>query len=195
MGDRLRYDQARSISCDFDGVLSTLVLGRRWVKTKARKRSLPILSPLNEGLKAVVGSLTQAFRGPFPHADEVLRRLRSSEKALYVLTSRTGSGVGLARRWLERQGWQGLFAESFFNVDSEDADPFKARVLRANAIDVHIDDDPETLAYLAGEFPEKLFVYMNCYKRKTSLTAPNIIVVQSWQDLAAVLDPRAPARQ
>lgn len=181
-----RFDQARSISCDFDGVLSSLVLGRRWVKTKARTRRIPVLSPLNEGFKALVGSLAEALRGPFPHADEVLRGLRSSERTLYVLTSRTGSGIGLARRWLERQGWQDLFAQAFFNVESEAADRFKARILRSTPIDVHIDDDPETLAYLSSEFPEKLFVHMNCYRRK-SLTAANVVTVLSWQELPALL--------
>ncbi len=181
-----RFDQARTISCDFDGVLLSLVLGRRWVKAKARTRRIPILTPLSEGLQALVGSLAEALRGPFPHADEVLRRLRSSEKTLYVLTSRTGAGIGLARRWLERQGWQDLFAQTFFNINSEDADRFKARILGAMPIDVHIDDDPETLAYLSSEFPEKLFVHMNYYRRK-SLTAANVVTVLSWQELPAIL--------
>jgi hypothetical protein len=180
-----RFDQARSISCDFDGVLSTLVLGRRWVKTKARKRTIPILSPINDGLKALLGALSEALRGPFPHAGEVLGRLRSSDKTLYVLTSRTGAGVGLARRWLERQGWRGFFEREFFNVDGEDADLFKARILRTAPIDVHIDDDPETLAHLSAEFPRKLFVHMNYYKRQ-SLTAPNVVTVRSWHELPAV---------
>jgi len=179
------FDQVRSISCDFDGVLSTLVLGRRWVKTRARKRAIPLLSPIGEGLKALIGALSERLRGPFPRAGEVLHRLRSSEKTLYVLTSRTGAGVGLARRWLERQGWRGLFAEEFFNVDSEDADLFKARILRTAPIDVHIDDDPETLAHLSAEFPRKLFVHMNSSKRE-SVTAPNVVTVRSWPELSAV---------
>lgn len=180
-----RFDQVRSISCDFDGVLSTLVLGRRWVKTKARKRAIPLLSPVGEALKALIGALSERLRGPFPHADEVLRRLRSSDRTLYVLTSRTGAGVGLARRWLERQGWRDLFAGEYFNVESEDADLFKARILRTAPIDAHIDDDPETLARLSAEFPRRLFVHMNASARKI-VTAPNVVTVSSWSDLSAV---------
>jgi hypothetical protein len=180
-----RFDRARSISCDFDGVLSTLVLGRRWVKTRDREKAIPILSPITDGLKALLGALSEALRGPFPHAEEVLRRLRSSERTLYVLSSRTGPGVGLARRRLERQGWRDLFEREFFNVDGEDADLFKARILSATPIDVHIDDDPETLAHLSSEFPQKLFVHMNYYQRE-SLTAPNVITVRSWRELPAI---------
>lgn len=192
MDGELRFERARTISFDFDGVLSTLVLGRRWIKTRARGRAVPVLSPLGDGLKALIGSVTQALRGPFPHAGEVLGRLKSSEKTLYVLTSRTGAGVGLARHWIERQGWRGLFEQSFFNLKRDDADSFKAGILRATPIDVHIDDDPETLGFLSVEFPERLFVHMNCYDRK-SLTAPNVVAVHSWQELPALFFPAGAA--
>ena len=34
------------ISFDFDGVLSSLVLGRTWEKTKAAKRPVPVVTPV-----------------------------------------------------------------------------------------------------------------------------------------------------
>jgi hypothetical protein len=183
-----RYDQARSISLDFDGVLSTLILGRPWIKTRARTSGLPLLSPLVQGGKRLLGFLTHRLRSPFPGAESLLRDLRASQRSLSVLTSRTGGSVAEARLWLDRFGFRELFDELHFNLGGEDADAFKARILRSTPIDVHIDDDPETLAYLSAQFPDKLFVHMNCYHRK-SLTAPNVITVGSWQELPAVFFP------
>lgn len=180
-----RYDQARSISFDFDGVLSTLVLGRAWEKTRERKGRIPLVTPLVHNLKATIAALTEGLRRPFPQAEDVLRQLRASQKTLYVLTSRTGERVPAAERWLENFAWQDLFERLFFNLEGEDADRFKAKILRSTAIDVHIDDDAETLSYLSREFPEKLFVHMNCYHRK-SPAADNIIVVHSWTEIPGI---------
>ena len=180
-----RYDQARSISLDFDGVLSTLVLGRAWEKARAHKKRIPLLSPLVHGLKTTVAALTEGFRRPFPRSEDALRELRASQRKLYVLTSRTGERVPAAERWLEKFAWQDMFERSFFNLAGEDADRFKARILRSTDIDVHIDDDSETLTYLSREFPERLFVHMNCYRRK-SPAADNIIVVHSWEEIPGV---------
>ncbi|MGB8957390.1 MAG: HAD family hydrolase [Candidatus Aminicenantales bacterium] len=179
------YDQARSISLDFDGVLSTLVLGRAWEKTRAHKKRIPVLSPLVHGLKTTVASLTEGFRRPFPQSEDALRELRASQRKLYVLTSRTGERVPAAERWLEKFDWQDIFERRFFNLEGEDADRFKARILRSTDIDVHVDDDSETLSYLSREFPERLFVHMNCYHRK-SPAADNVIVVHSWEEIPGI---------
>jgi phosphoglycolate phosphatase-like HAD superfamily hydrolase len=183
-----RYDEARSISLDFDGVLSTLILGRPWIKTRARTSRYPFLSPLVQTLKRVLGVLTQRWRSPFPHAEGLLRDLRDSRKTLSVLTSRTGGSVAEAHRWLDKYGWRDFFDALYFNVDGEDADAFKARILGSRPIDIHIDDDAETLAYLSARFPDKLFVHMNCYDRK-SLSAANVITVGSWGELPSLFFP------
>ncbi len=175
-------DQAGSISLDFDGVLSTLVLGRAWEKTRAGRRRVPVVSPLVHRLKVAVAALTEGLRRPFPQAEDVLRQLRGSQRTLYVLTSRTGERVPAAERWLERFAWGDMFERLFFNLEGEDADRFKARILRSTAIDIHVDDDCETLTYLSREFPEKLFIHMNCYHRR-SPAADNIIVVHSWAEI------------
>jgi hypothetical protein len=182
------YDRARSISFDFDGVLSTLVLGRAWEKARAGKRRVPLITPVVQGLKAAVAGLTEGLRRPFPQAEDVLRGLQASQKTLYVLTSRTGERVRAAERWLERFAWRNMFDELYFNFEGEDADLFKARILRSTAIDVHIDDDSETLSHLSREFPERLFVHMNCYRRK-SPEADNIVVVHSWAEVPGIFFP------
>jgi hypothetical protein len=160
------YERAQSISLDFDGVLSTLVLGRAWEKTREPRKRIPLFSPFVQGLKTVAAGLTEGFRRPFPQAEDALRGLRASQRILYLLTSRTG----------ERR---------FFNLDGEDADRFKARILRSTGIDVHIDDDRETLSYLSKEFPERLFVHMNCYGRKSPV-AGNIVVARSWAEIPGI---------
>lgn len=177
--------QAGSISLDFDGVLSTLVLGRAWEKTRANKRGVPVVTPLVHRLKTAVAALTEGLRRPFPAAEDALRGLRASRRTLYVLTSRTGERVPAAERWLEKFAWRDMFERLYFNLDGEDADRFKARILRSTAIDVHVDDDCETLSYLSGEFPERLFIHMNCYHRK-SPAADNILVVHSWAEIPGI---------
>ncbi len=84
-----------------------------------------------------------------------------------------------------RFGLDDIFERTFFNTEGEDADRFKARTVGAQAIDVHVDDDAETLAHLAGRFPDKLFVHMNCYRRK-SPAAANIVVVHSWAEVPGI---------
>ena len=180
-----RYDRAGSISLDFDGVLSTLVLGRAWEKTRADKRRFPVVTPLVHRLKTAVAALTEGLRRPFPEAEDALRGLQASRRTLYVLTSRTGERVPAAERWLEKFAWRDMFEHLYFNLEGEDADRFKARILRSTAIDVHVDDDCETLSYLSREFPERLFIHMNCYHRK-SPAADNILVVHSWAEIPGI---------
>jgi len=189
------FDRARTISLDFDGVLSTLVLGRAWEKARDRKQPVPVITPLVHGIKTFAANLTEGFRKPFPQTEEVLRLMRSSGRALYLLTSRRDERIAAAERWLSRYGLDDIFDRTFFNTAGEDADRFKARTVGAQAIDVHIDDDAETLSHLAGRFPDKLFVHMNCYRR-TSPAAENIVVVHSWAEVAGIFSlGNAPADQ
>jgi hypothetical protein len=186
------FDSARSISLDFDGVLSTLVLGRTWAKTRKRRDLGPLLTPAVRVLKAGLAFTTEGLRKPVPRAQEVLTELRSADKTLFLLTSRTDERIAAAERWLDRYAWRGLFERLFFNADGEDADSYKARVLRAQPIDIHIDDDPETVAYLARLFPEKLFIHMNIYRRR-SARGDNIVVVHAWDEIAGLFtDGRGP---
>lgn len=183
-----RFDRARWISLDFDGVLSTLVLGRSWEKTRDMTRPGPVGSPLFRGLKTFLASLTEGYRKPFPQAEDVLRQLRSSQKTLCVLSSRTGERIAAAERWIDKHAWDDLFERLFFNTESEDADGFKARTLRTYPIDIHIDDDPETLSHLSRLFPDKVFVHMDAYRRK-SPEGDNIIVVHAWDEVARLFSP------
>lgn len=182
MIDARKFGRAARVSFDFDGVLSSLVLGRAWEKTRREKRSVPLVSPAARALKRGLAALTEGLRHPLPGAEGSLRRLRASGRTLCVLTSRTGHRIAAAERWLERRGWAGLFDRLYFNVDGEDADAFKARVLGANAIDVHVDDDPETIERLARSFPDRLFVHLNSYGRR-GLSGDNIVSVRGWDEL------------
>lgn len=185
MIDTRKIGSARCVSFDFDGVLSSLVLGRAWEKTRREKRRVPLLSPAARALKRGLAALTEGLRHPLPGAEDSLRRLRASGRTLLVLTSRTGHRIAAGERWLDRHGWAGLFDRLYFNVDGEDADDFKARVLGTNAIDVHVDDDPETLERLAGSFPDRLFVHLNVYGRR-GLAGDNIVSVRGWDELRAL---------
>lgn len=182
MIDPRRIAGSGCISCDFDGVLSTLVLGRAWEKARAKKGPVPLVTPVARSFKRTMASLTEGLRKPLPGAENALRRLRSAGWSLCILTSRTGERVAAAERWLDRYGWTGLFDRAFFNEDGESADPFKARVLRAQAIDVHVDDDPETLALLSRLFPDRMFIHLNFYRRKGP-AAGNIVTVGGWGDV------------
>ena len=183
-------DRAKTISMDFDGVLSSLVLGRTWEKTKAKKRPVPVVTPAVRAVKIGLAALTERLRRPLPHAEEAVREIRATRK-LCLLTSRTGPRIAAAERWLARYDWGGLIAVRFFNAEGEDADRFKARIIGSNPIDVHVDDDPETVAYLAGLFPDRMFIHLDHYRRK-SPSGPNIITVGGWDEVAALFGPARP---
>ena len=176
----------KTVSFDFDGVLSTLVLGRTWEKTRAKKRSVPIVTPAVRGLKHGLAALTEGFRKPLPGAEDALRELRASGLTLFLLTSRTGERIAAAERWLERRGWSDVFGRKFYNEEGQDADRFKAGIIRTQPIDVHIDDDPETIACLSRQFPDKLFIRMDHYRRKGP-QADNIVTVSAWDEVPAFL--------
>lgn len=191
MIDVRKFGRAAGVSFDFDGVLSTLVLGRTWEKTRLKKRTVPLVSPAVRTLKRGLAALTEGLRRPLPEAEASLRRLKASGRTLCLLSSRTGYRIAAAERWLGRLGWDGIFDRLYFNVDGEDADRFKARVLGANAIDVHIDDDPETIDHLARLFPDRLFVHLNYYGRK-GLTGDNIVAVHGWDEVRGLFGADGP---
>ena len=183
-----RFRQAANISLDFDGVLSTLVLGRAWEKTRRKKKPIPLASVVIRGLKRGLARTTESFRKPLPGAEGSLRQLRSSRKTLYILTSRTGERIAAAERWLDRYAWNDIFERTFFNTEGEDADRFKARILGTHPIDIHVDDDPETLEHLSRLFPDKLFVHMNFYRREGP-AGDNIVVVGGWDEVPGLFAP------
>lgn len=176
----------KTISFDFDGVLSTLVLGRTWEKTRAKKKHVPIVTPAVRGLKHGLAALTEGFRKPLPGAEDALRELRASGLTLFLLTSRTGDRIAAAERWLERRGWSDVFDRKFYNEEGQDADIFKAEIIGTQPIDVHVDDDPETVACLSRQFPDKLFVRMDHYRREGP-QAGNIVTVRAWDEVPALL--------
>jgi hypothetical protein len=184
-------DAARSVSLDFDGVLSSLVLGRTWEKTRARKKPPSLLTPAVRAVKTGIAALTEGLRKPLPDAETAIREIRSSQRTIYLLTSRTGPRIAAAERWLERYLGPGLFEQLFFNTEGEDADRFKARIIGSQPIDVHVDDDPETLAFLSREFPDRLFVHLNRYRRR-SPRAENIVAVAGWDEVPGLFAAHRP---
>ncbi|HSA94677.1 MAG TPA: hypothetical protein VLJ16_01405 [Acidobacteriota bacterium] len=184
------FDRARTISMDFDGVLSSLVLGQTWEKTKERRKPVPVITPAVRAVKIGLAALTERLRRPLPRAEKAVRVLHTT-RTLCLLTSRTGPRIAAAERWLARFGWTGLFETRFFNAEGEDADRFKARIIGANPIDLHVDDDPETIAYLAGLFPDRLFIHLNHYRRRSPAGA-NILAVGGWDEVEALFGPERP---
>jgi hypothetical protein len=185
MADPRRSAQARSISFDFDGVLASLVLGRRWAKTRRKKPPVPVITPLFRALKRAVESLSERTREPYPGADAVLRRLRSSGRSLALLTSRADERIATAEHYLDRLGWRGLFDRLSFNTATDDADSFKEAALRAHPVDVHVDDDPGTIARLAPLFPGTLFVHLD-HGGRGGAQGPNVVVVRDWAGIGAL---------
>lgn len=174
------------ISFDFDGVLSSLVLGRTWEKTKAAKRQVPVVTAVVRAVKRGLAALTEGLRRPLPRAERTLRELRAGGATLCLLTSRTGERIAAAERWLSKNGWTDLFERKFYNEAGLDADRFKASVLHDQPIDAHVDDDPETVACLSRLFPDKCFVRLDHYRRKGP-SAANIATVRAWEELPGAL--------
>ena len=116
----------KTISFDFDGVLSTLVLGRTWEKTRAKKRAVPIFTPAVRGLKHGLAALTEGFRKPLPGAEEALRELRASGLTLFLLTSRTGERIS-RRRTLARTPTAGRMSSTGSSTTKKARTPTRSR--------------------------------------------------------------------
>lgn len=185
MPDPRRFSKVRSISFDFDGVLSTLVLGRRWAKTRARRPPNPIIAEVARALRTGLNGLTQGLRKPYPDAEDVLRGLRSSGRILYLLTSLTAERIAGAERWLDRYGWRGFFDRLFFNTAGKDADDFKEAILQAHPVDVHVDDDPQTITRLSPLFPDMIFIHLD-HRGRGGAEGVNVVVAQGWEDLSGL---------
>ena len=63
--------QSRTISFDFDGVLASLVLGKRWAKTRKKKSPIPLVSA---AVRALEGG------GRVPHGEDSRSPIRTPRR-------------------------------------------------------------------------------------------------------------------
>ena len=155
--------QSRTISFDFDGVLASLVLGKRWAKTRKKKSPIPLVSAAVRALELGVGSLTERLQ------KEALSGTRPGDAGAAPDGRADALRADLARGRADRRRGAlarpprlaGVLRASLLHVDGEDADALEELTVRAHPIDIHVDDDPGTIAHLAPLFPDMLFVHLD----------------------------------
>lgn len=172
----------KKISCDLDGVMASLIFGKVWRKKPAhavfQTNKLWKIFDFLENLWMI---LTENFRQPILGSKEALQGVKKESLSLYLLTSRSKNLIPATEHWLKKFDLYNLFDKNFFNQKYKSHKEFKAEIIKKENIDLHIDDDLETLDYLSDLFPEKTFVYFNLYNNRY-LKKKNVFEIKNWKE-------------
>jgi len=154
------------ISFDFDGVLCPTPFGRMAVHAPhTHVDPLPddyaarYAAPSRRGYaRLLVECLRFGWRRMAPDAAQVLRDLGADGHELLIVTGRSAQGEPLLRRWLRRNGLSDQVTDVQMAPPGLRPPQHKLAVARMFAVDVHIDDDPRTVFYLAGNGVPRVFL-------------------------------------
>lgn len=179
-----------TVSVDFDGVILQLVLGRLW-RRQPFKQKQPILGQLLAPFEFLWSYLSLTFRRQIPSSLNSLSQLKSYSIRLYLLTSRNPNDFSACRFWLNQNGYASVFDRLFFNKNSDSSLQFKLDTIRDQKINVHIDDDPVTLEFLAQSLPNTRFIHFRYYHQPTPKFS-NITPCDSWPQIVKYLSQSPP---
>ncbi len=181
----IRFQRAKCISVDFDGVLISPYSWSYWFFSGPN-----ILLPESKFFKHVeraFTSITSGFgRPPMEGCFQKLTELKDKGAFLYLLTSRRRYIEKMTLSWLDRHGMGNYFDKSIFNYNSLTPIDHKVLSLRSNSqIQVHVDDSLKTILVLSKEFPDRLFVWITAgySNKKKNLGIRNVLEVNSWLEL------------
>jgi phosphoglycolate phosphatase-like HAD superfamily hydrolase len=154
------------ISFDLDGVLCVTPFGRLAVHAPdtlvtplpddfARFYESP---PRNHVLRGMIEELRFGWRRPAHEAARTLHELRAAGHELLIVTGRSAQGEPLLRRWLRRHRLYDPIAEIRMAPVGLRPPQHKLAIAKMRAVDVHIDDDPRTVFYLARNGVPRIFL-------------------------------------
>jgi hypothetical protein len=174
---------AKKLSIDCDGTIMTFFLGRGWLKREktTKDKNTGLLQSLLGKLEDQWMNLIQTFRPPTPNALKTLSAWKSRNKKLYFLTSRHPQIIPSSEKWLQKHRLSSLFEKKHFNLKKETPWVHKEKVIRQENIDLHLDDDPKTIRYLAQALPTKFFIYLS--REKNPINYPNVLTFNSWSEI------------
>lgn len=174
------------VSVDFDGVLMRMFLDTEWVKfNDSFKKRDKILLFFDKKL-AFAGNylmrLIHKFRKMTGGVSDGLKFFSEKFDNVFLLTSRRAYLADATIEWLKLHNLYSYFSGMFFREGSKLPWDFKADKVGELNVDMHVDDDRNTIKVLSEKYKEKFFVYFNC-RRKKELKADNIATVYSWGEL------------
>lgn len=145
------------ISFDLDGVLAVWPLGVN-PGVSPRPRPVPPLPPdaasryrdaaPSSPLRGLIEWLRFAWRRPDPDARATLEAL-SQRATLIITTGRSEAGRGVVLAWLRRHGLDPYVESIYLSPPSLRTRHHKLATLQRIGAQVHVDDDPTAIWYLA----------------------------------------------
>lgn len=169
------------ISFDFDGVFLSHFLNRHWVRASSLEDESDYKKNLlNTKLDTLLSFLFNSLRTEIKGSKEVIPIIESEK--LYIITSRRSTNKAQTIRWLKKRGLLNYFDDVFLNPYNLAPYLIKEKIIKKLNIDMHIDDDYDTLVKLTTRLPNVQFVYFNSMKTP-HISAPNIHMVSGWEEL------------
>lgn len=98
-------------------------------------------------------------RSPMTENLELVKDLDLNKNQLLVISGRFGFLKDLTYRWLDKYQIREKFKQVYLNTDNLQPHLFKEKMLSKIKVDLFVDDDFETLTYLASRFPRIQFYY------------------------------------
>lgn len=109
----------------------------------------------------------------------LIKSLSKSKKyRFYIISSRFSFLEGLTYKWLEKYSLRSCFSAIYLNTRNLQPHIFKEKMLEVIPVEKFIDDDLDTLLYLASKFKKIRFYWYTETKNKRSNTS-NITVINN----------------
>lgn len=123
-------------------------------------------------------------RPPISQNCNLIKKLaKEGSYDFYLVSGRFGFLKNLTYAWLSKHKMQNVFSKIYLNADCEQPHYFKEKILRRISLDQYIDDDLDSLEYLAEKLPKIHFYW---YTKKNGLKIRNKNVTALF-DLAKIL--------
>lgn len=176
------------ISVDFDGVVMGLFLGRLWIPIRLAPKDNPIrkMGILEQSGEVISTLFASVFRKIKPGTVESLNEIKKQGYTLYLLTARDISVKKITDSWIKSKGLEQTFTKNIYNYSNLFGIEFKVDEIKNNNIDIHIDDNSDTVEFLSKTLPDKLFIYFK-YPYERHIIANNVKEARSWTEIVNIL--------
>lgn len=178
----------KTIGLDLDGI----IIGRPpgvpkslieylYKDHKSNKLTYRFPSPFEQKIRRLTH--LPGVRPPLSDNCRIIRDLSKKGYPLYIISGRFGFLEDLTFAWLKRQKMEDIFRKIYLNKENLQPHLFKEKILKNLKIDLYIDDDFETIAYLASRF-QKIHFYWHTEDKNTKLNVNNVTAIN---DLSKIL--------
>lgn len=173
---------AKRIGLDLDGILIGLpplipkaVIEYLYKDHGRQKLSYRFPSLFEQKIRQL--SHIPGVRPPMRKNCEIIKKAANSSKhRLYVISGRFSFLEYLTHKWLKRYDLQRVFTEIYLNTNNLQPHFFKEHMIEKIKLDIFIDDDFDTIAYLAPRF-KQIHFYWYTHKKDIKLDVSNVTAI------------------